>query len=113
MMRGTDAASTHDTAEDYMQGFMEQPLLWAKLSKGIAASSPEEELSINLMLTAAFQGFEAQCKELDAGEMDEVEIQALEEAVHRICAMPGVQKYLEDMRADFSSTLQAIIDQKN
>jgi len=112
MMRGTDEKSTHDTAEDYMHDFVDQPILWAKLAKGIEASSPDEEVSITLMLNAVFQGFESQCAEAEAGKLDDGEIQALEEAVHRICAMPGVQKHLADMKADLSPRLQSIIDQK-
>lgn len=110
-MRGTKEKSSSDKAEDFMQGFMDQPLLWAKLAKGIEASSPDEEVRMTLMVTAAFQGFESQCDEADAGDLEEGEILALEEAVHRICAMPGVAKYLEDLKPDFSQRLLAIIDQ--
>ncbi|MBT4362058.1 MAG: hypothetical protein HOD11_13945 [Candidatus Marinimicrobia bacterium] len=110
-MRGTAKKSGSGKADDMMHDFMDQPVLWAKLSKGLEASGPDEELSMTLMVNAAFQGFQAQCEEADGGTLDENEILALEEGVHRICAMPGVAKYLEDLKPDFSQRLLAIIDQ--
>ncbi len=111
LMRGTSKKSGSGKTDDMMHDFMDQPLLWAKLAKGIDASGPDEEVRISLMVNAAFQGFEAQCKEADAGSLDENDILALEEGVHRICAMPGVAKYLDDLKPDFSQRLLAIIEQ--
>ncbi|NQV40778.1 MAG: hypothetical protein HQ506_00355 [Candidatus Marinimicrobia bacterium] len=111
LMRGTAKNSGSGKADDLMHGFMDQPVLWAKLAKGIEASGPEEELSMTLMVNAAFQGFEAQCEAADAGALDEKGILALEEGVHRICAMPGIGKYLDDLKPDFSQRLLTIIDQ--
>lgn len=110
LMRGTLKKSGSGKADDMMQDFMDQPVLWAKLAKGIEASGPEEELSMTLMVNAAIQGFEAQCKEADAGTLDAKGILALEEAVHRICAMPGITKYLDDLKPDFSQRLLSIVD---
>jgi hypothetical protein len=110
LMRGTANKSRSGKAEDLMHDFMDQPLLWAKLAKGIEASSPDEEMRISLMVNAAFQGFETQCEEAEAGDLDENEILALEEGVHRICGMPGVAKYLKDLKPDFSPRLISIID---
>ncbi len=110
-MRGTAKKSGKSKADDLMHDFMDQPVLWAKLAKGIAASGPDEELSMTLMVNAAFRGFESQCEAADAGNLDENGILALEEGVHRICAMPGVAKYLEDLKPDFSQRLLTIIDQ--
>ena len=111
LMRGTAKKSGSGKADDIMHDFMDQPVLWAKLSKGMAASGADEELSMTLMVNAAFQGFEAQCQEADAVTLDENGILALEEGVHRICAMPGVAKYLDDLKPDFSQRLLTIIDQ--
>jgi len=112
-MRGTEKKSSTDKVEDFMHGFIDQPALWAKLAKGIAASTPDEEVRMSLMVNAAFQGFESQCEQAVAGTLDENEILALEEGVHRICAMPGVKKYMADLKAEFSPRLQLIIDQKS
>ncbi len=111
-MRGTKEKSGSGKADDMMHDFMDQPVLWAKLSKGLEASGPDEELSMTLMVNAAFQGFEAQCEQADAGALDESEILALEEAVHRIVAMPGVEKYMADLKPDFSQRLLSIIDKQ-
>ncbi len=112
MMRGTEEKSGSDKSENYMHEFVDQPLLWVKLAKGIEANSPDEEVSMTLMVNAAFQEFETQCEQADTGELNENGILALEEAVHRICAMPGVTKYMEELIPDFSPRLKAIIDQK-
>lgn len=111
LMRGTSKKSGSGKADDLMHDFMDQPVLWAKLTKGIAASGPEEEVRMTLLVNAAFQGFEAQCEQADEGTLGEVDILALEEGVHRICAMPGVAKYLDDLKPDFSQRLLTIIDQ--
>lgn len=109
-MRGIEDKSSSHNPEDFMHDFVDQPELWIKLAKGIPASTPEEDVSLTLMVNSAFEGFEAQCQQADAGTLDETGVQALEEAVHRICAMPGVQKYLDDLKPDLSPRLQAIIE---
>ncbi len=112
MMRGTDKESGSGNPENFMHDFVDQPLLWVKLAKGIDASTPDEEVQMSLMVNAAFQEFEAQCTQADAGELEENGIIALEEGIHRICAMPGVEKYLDGLKSDFSPRLLAIVDQK-
>lgn len=110
-MRGTDQKSK-SSPEDFMHEFIDQPELWIKLAKGIPASSPEEDVQLTLMVNTTFQEFEGQCEKADAGTLEESEIQALEESVHRICAMPGIAKYLDDLKPDLSPRLKTIIDQK-
>ncbi len=112
LMRGTEEKSGSKKAEDFMHDFVDSPELWVKLAKGIEASSPDEDVRMSLMVNAAFQGFEAQCSQADTGILEEVDLLALDEAVHRICAMPGVQKYLADLKPGFSPRLQAIIEKK-
>ena len=112
LMRGTKEKSGSEKAEDFMHDFVDSPELWVKLAKGIDASTPDEEVRLSLMVHAAFQEFETQCEQADAGILEGVEVLALEEAVHRICAMPGVAKYLDDLKPDFSTRLLAIINQK-
>lgn len=112
-MRGIEDKSRSNNPEDFMHEFIDQPELWIKLAKGIPASSPDEDVRLTLMVNAAFQEFETQCEQAEAGELEEGEIQALEEAVHRICAMPGVAKYLSDLKSELSPRLQMIIDQQS
>lgn len=111
-MRGTDKKS-RSNPEDFMHEFIDQPELWIKLAKGIPASTPEEDVQLTLMVNTTFQEFESQCEKADAGDLEENQILALEESVHRICAMPGVTKYLDDLKPYLSPRLQMIIDQKN
>jgi len=111
-MRGTDKKASHNP-EDFMHEFIDQPELWIKLAKGIPASSPDEDVRLTLMVNTTFQEFENQCELAEAGELEDSEIQALEESVHRICAMPGVEKYLSDLKPDLSPRLKTIIDQQN
>jgi len=112
-MRGTEKKSRSNSPEALMHDFIDQPELWIKLAKGISATSPEEEVRLTLMVNAAFQGFESQCEQAEDGTLDDTGILALEEAVHRICAMPGVEKYLVNLKPDLSQRLQTIIDQKS
>ena len=113
MMRGTAEKSTEEKAEDFMHGFVDQPELWVKLAKGLKPESAEEDARMSLLVTATYRGYDAQCAQLDAGKMDAGQEEALHEAVHRICAMPGVGRYLPELKPQLSACLQKIINEND
>jgi len=112
MMRPAEEKSSKDKAEEIMHGFVDQPMLWVKLAKGEAAASPDEDVRMSLMVNAAFQEFEAQCARHESAALEAKELEALSESVSRICGMPGVHKYLNDIKPQLSQRLQSIIDDK-
>ena len=108
LMRPAGSNSSKGKADDIMHG-LDKPELWVKLAKGEAAATPDEDMRMSLMVNAAFQGFETQCAEADT--LGEHEHEVLKASISRIVAMPGVDKYLSELKSKLSTRLQSIIDE--
>ena len=112
LMRNSGSPSVKQKSEDMMHGFLDQTSLWAKLAKGELPSSPEEDVSMAMLVAAAVREFEAQCSEYEKGQMEEHDWEMLQESILNISSMLGVKKYWLELKPDMSDLLRSIGERK-
>jgi len=110
LMRATAKQSLTEASQGMIYKMSEHPDLWVKLMSGTDPSSPEEDAQMSLLMRAMYRGFESQCYQHEAGLIEEPEWQALSNSIIQLTAMPGINRYWQQLKPHMSERLQRIID---
>ena len=110
MMRSTAKQSLTETTQGVIYKAMDYPAEWVKLITGEEPMSPDEDARMSLLVRAILRGFESQCYQAQVGLLEKDEWRALRTAIRDICALPGVNKYWQQLRPHMSTRLQKVVD---
>jgi hypothetical protein len=110
MMRSGAKQSLTATTQNLIYKAIDNSAEWVKLTTGDEPATPEEDTRMSLLVRAMLRGFESQCYQYEAGLLEEDEWYALRTAIKDICALPGVNRYWEQLRPHMSERLQKVVD---
>ncbi|NQV30959.1 MAG: hypothetical protein HQ508_08730 [Candidatus Marinimicrobia bacterium] len=110
LMRTSGGSSLKEKSEDLMHEFLGQPLLWAKLAKGIQPDSPEENANMFMLVSAAIREYETQCSEYEKGLLEAHEWERVQESIASFTSMPGVKKYWLELKPEMSELLKSVVE---
>lgn len=110
VMRAAAKQSLTDSSQAYIYKLVDNSDIWLKLTKGVDAATPDEDVKMSLLVRAMLRGFEAQCYQYDAGLLEDDEWLALKSAITNICGLPGVQNHWLQHRPFMSKRLQGVVD---
>ncbi len=110
MMRSGAKQSLTATTQNLIYKAIDYSAEWVKLTTGDEPATPEEDTRMSLLVRAMLRGFESQCYQYEAGLLEEDEWYALRTAIKDICALPGVNRYWEQLRPHMSERLQKVVD---
>ncbi len=110
MMRSGAKQSLTATTQNLIYKAIDNSAEWVKLTTGDEPATPEEDSRMSLLVRAMLRGFESQCYQYEAGLLEEDEWYALRTAIKDICALPGVNRYWEQLRPHMSERLQKVVD---
>ncbi len=110
MMRSGAKQSLTATTQNLIYKAIDNSAEWVKLTTGDEPATPEEDTRMSLLVRAMLRGFESQCYQYEAGLLEKNEWYALRTAIKDICALPGVNRYWEQLRPHMSERLQKVVD---
>ena len=110
MMRSGAKQSLTEATQGVIYKAMDNSAEFVKLVSGAEPESPEEDARMSLLTRAMMRGFESQCYQYESGLLEEHEWRALQTAIKELSALPGFNRYWQQLRPHMSQRLQNIID---
>lgn len=110
MMRSGAKQSLTETSQNLIYKAIDNPADWLRLVNGEQPESPEQDARMSLLTRAILRGFESQCYQYEVGLLEDDEWRALRAAIVDICALPGVNRYWQQLRPHMSGRLQKVVD---
>lgn len=112
LMRTTAKQNLTESTQQMIYQAGQNADIWVKLTSGVEPSTPEEDARMSLLVRAMLRGFESQCYHNEAGLLEDDEWGALRKAMRDLCALPGINKYWQELKPHMSIRLQRVIDAK-
>ncbi len=110
MMRTAAKQSLTEASQGFMYAAIDNSEDWVKLMAGESASTPEQDARMSLLVRAMLRGFESQCYQYESGLLEEAEWRALQSAIKDLCALPGVNKYWQQLKPHMSERLKRVVE---
>ena len=110
MMRSGAKQSLTEATQGVIYKAMDHSDEFVKLVSGAEPDSPEEDARMSLLTRAMLRGFESQCYQYESGMLEDYEWQALQTAIKELCALPGFNKYWQQLKPHRSERLKNVID---
>ncbi len=110
MMKTTAKQNLTEATQSIIYAAIDRSEEWVKLTSGVEPSSPEEDARMSLLVRAMLRGFESQCYQYESGLLEDDEWQALRQAIRDLCALPGVNRYWQQLKPQMSKRLRAVVE---